>query len=60
MSTTSTYAAKRAQGIRRESCAGADFIADFNRLDKGGHFAAWELPQLFAQEVRAGFRSLRN
>jgi hypothetical protein len=31
----------------------------FNRLDKGGHFAAWEQPQLFTEEVRAGFRSLR-
>jgi len=26
---------------------------------KGGHFAAWEQPQLFAEEVRAAFRSLR-
>ncbi len=35
-------------------------VADFvNKLDKGGHFAAWEQPQLFSQEVRAGFRSLR-
>ena len=31
----------------------------FNVLDKGGHFAAWEQPLLFAQEIRAGFRSLR-
>src|SRR5499433_2429764 len=31
----------------------------FNTLDKGGHFAAWEQPQLFSEEVRAGFRSLR-
>jgi pimeloyl-ACP methyl ester carboxylesterase len=31
----------------------------YNKLDKGGHFAAWEQPQLFSQEVRAGFRSLR-
>ena len=31
----------------------------FNEVDKGGHFAAWEQPQLFAQEVRAAFRSLR-
>jgi pimeloyl-ACP methyl ester carboxylesterase len=31
----------------------------FHQADKGGHFAAWEQPQLFAQEVRAGFRSLR-
>jgi pimeloyl-ACP methyl ester carboxylesterase len=31
----------------------------FNQVDKGGHFAAWEEPQLFAEEVRAAFRSLR-
>jgi pimeloyl-ACP methyl ester carboxylesterase len=31
----------------------------FNKPDKGGHFAAWEEPQLFAAEVRAAFRSLR-
>jgi len=31
----------------------------YNKADKGGHFAAWEQPQLFADEVRAGFRSLR-
>ncbi len=30
-----------------------------NKLPKGGHFAAWEQPKLFAEEVRAGFRSLR-
>ena len=32
----------------------------FHEADKGGHFAAWEQPQLFAQEVRAAFRSLRQ
>ena len=32
----------------------------FNEVDKGGHFAAWEQPQLFAEEIRAGFRSLRH
>jgi len=31
----------------------------YNRLDKGGHFAAWEQPKLFSEEVRAAFRSLR-
>jgi pimeloyl-ACP methyl ester carboxylesterase len=31
----------------------------FNEVDKGGHFAAWEEPQLFSDEVRAAFRSLR-
>jgi pimeloyl-ACP methyl ester carboxylesterase len=30
----------------------------YNKLDKGGHFAAWEQPELFSQEVRAAFRSL--
>ena len=32
----------------------------YNRADKGGHFAAWEQPALFASELRAGFRSLRS
>ena len=32
----------------------------FNRPDKGGHFAAWEQPHLFAEEVRAGLRPLRT
>jgi pimeloyl-ACP methyl ester carboxylesterase len=31
----------------------------YNRVEKGGHFAAWEQPQLFAAELRAAFRSLR-
>jgi pimeloyl-ACP methyl ester carboxylesterase len=31
----------------------------FNEADKGGHFAAWEEPELFSTEVRAAFRSLR-
>ncbi|GAA4692076.1 alpha/beta fold hydrolase [Pseudonocardia yuanmonensis] len=31
----------------------------FNEVDRGGHFAAWEQPQLFAEELRAAFRSLR-
>jgi len=31
----------------------------FNEVDKGGHFAAWEEPELFATEVRAAFGSLR-
>lgn len=30
-----------------------------NRLPKGGHFTAWEQPQAFAEELRAGFRSVR-
>ena len=31
----------------------------YNRLAKGGHFAAWEQPELFSEEIRAAFRSLR-
>jgi len=34
-------------------------LIHYNKLDKGGHFAAWEQPQLFSEEVRASFRSLR-
>jgi pimeloyl-ACP methyl ester carboxylesterase len=32
----------------------------YNKVEKGGHFAAWEQPQLFSEEVRAGFRPLRT
>jgi len=31
----------------------------YNRLEKGGHFAAWEQPEIFANELRAAFKSLR-
>ena len=34
-------------------------LIHYNRLPTGGHFAAWEQPQLFSEEVRAGFRPLR-
>ncbi|MFZ0973966.1 MAG: epoxide hydrolase family protein [Solirubrobacteraceae bacterium] len=35
-------------------------LIHYNRLDRGGHFAAWEQPQLFSEEMRASFRTLRN
>jgi pimeloyl-ACP methyl ester carboxylesterase len=35
-------------------------LIHYNRLSKGGHFAAWEQPQLFATELRAAFKSLRG
>jgi pimeloyl-ACP methyl ester carboxylesterase len=35
-------------------------LAYFNEVDRGGHFAAWEEPQLFATEMRAAFSSLRS
>jgi pimeloyl-ACP methyl ester carboxylesterase len=31
----------------------------YNKVPKGGHFAAWEQPELFASELRAAFKSLR-
>ena len=34
-------------------------LMHYNKLDKGGHFAAWEQPKLFSEEVRAGFRPLQ-
>jgi pimeloyl-ACP methyl ester carboxylesterase len=35
-------------------------LVHYGRLDKGGHFAAWEQPEVFATELRAGFKSLRG
>ena len=35
-------------------------LAYFNEVDRGGHFAAWEEPQLFSAELRAAFKSLRG
>jgi pimeloyl-ACP methyl ester carboxylesterase len=34
-------------------------LIHYNRVEKGGHFAAWEQPMIFVQELRAAFRSLR-
>ncbi|MEU0186904.1 epoxide hydrolase family protein [Streptomyces sp. NPDC006207] len=34
-------------------------LVHYNRLPKGGHFAAWEQPELLVREMRAGFRSMR-
>ena len=33
-------------------------LIHYNAVDKGGHFAAWEQPEIFASEIRAGFRTL--
>ena len=35
-------------------------LIHYNKVNKGGHFAAWEQPKLFSEEVRAGFRLLRT
>ncbi len=34
-------------------------MINWNEVGKGGHFAAWEQPEIFSQELRAGFKSLR-
>jgi len=34
-------------------------LVHYNKVEKGGHFAAWEQPKLLSEELRAGFRSLR-
>jgi pimeloyl-ACP methyl ester carboxylesterase len=34
-------------------------LVHYNEVDRGGHFAAWEQPELYASELRAGLRSLR-
>jgi pimeloyl-ACP methyl ester carboxylesterase len=34
-------------------------LIHYNKADRGGHFAAWEQPKIFSEEVRAGFRPLR-
>ena len=35
-------------------------LVHYNKVEKGGHFAAWEQPRIFADEIRAGFRALRT
>lgn len=47
------------QGPRSWSERGYRNLIHFNEVPKGGHFAAWEQPQLLAEEVRTGLRSLR-
>ena len=47
------------QGPRSWSERGYRNLIHFNAVPKGGHFAAWEQPQLLAEEVRVGLRSVR-
>ena len=35
-------------------------LIHYNKLDKGGHFAAWEQPELFTKELRVAFKSVRS
>jgi pimeloyl-ACP methyl ester carboxylesterase len=50
------------QGVQLETIqALADYpkLIHFNKVDEGGHFAAWEQPETLSEEIRATFRSLR-
>jgi len=35
-------------------------LIHYNKVEKGGHFAAWEQPKIFSEEIRTSFRSVRN
>jgi len=54
MSFPTTYAAPRSWAEKAYPN-----LIQFNRLDKGGHFAAWEQTEAFVQELRTAFKSLR-
>ena len=45
--------------MRSEKPGAYPNVVYFNEVDKGGQFAAWEEPELFAAELRAAFESLR-
>jgi pimeloyl-ACP methyl ester carboxylesterase len=47
------------QAPRRWVESGYHNLVYYNRVDQGGHYAAWEQPELFSQELRAAFRSVR-
>ena len=56
-------ASRRSRGIWRTPRSWVEKaypnVIYFNEVDKGGHFAAWEEPGLFSEELRAAFRPLR-
>jgi pimeloyl-ACP methyl ester carboxylesterase len=54
-----TFPGEIFQAPRTWAELGYPTLSYFNKVDKGGHFAAWEEPELFASEVRAAFRALR-
>ena len=66
--STSRRARRRDRFSRRDLSRAAELgraklittLIYFNEVDKGGHFAAWEQPQLFSVEIRAAFRTLRQ
>ena len=59
MRATTTRRASGATPSRRWTESYYDDLRFFETLDRGGHFAAFEQPELFVQEVRAAFRAFR-
>jgi pimeloyl-ACP methyl ester carboxylesterase len=55
----SVFPGEQYQAPRRWAEQAYPNLIYFNEVEKGGHFAAWEQPELFSQEIRAAFRSLR-
>ncbi|HEV7609204.1 MAG TPA: epoxide hydrolase [Steroidobacteraceae bacterium] len=55
----STFAAEIYQVPRSWAERAYPKLVHYNKVAKGGHFAAWEQPKLFCEELRAGFRTLR-
>jgi pimeloyl-ACP methyl ester carboxylesterase len=56
----SVFPGERYQAPRSWAERAYSNLVYYNTLETGGHFAAWEQPRLFCDEVRAGFRSLRK
>ncbi|MBV8638527.1 MAG: alpha/beta fold hydrolase [Candidatus Eremiobacteraeota bacterium] len=56
----SIFPGENYQAPRSWTEAAYQHLIYFNEVAAGGHYAAWEQPQLFSEEVRAGFRSLRS
>jgi hypothetical protein len=52
-----TRSTRRPQSWAEKACPK---LIHCNRLEKGGHFAAWEQPELFTAEMRAAFKSVRR
>ena len=50
----------RLSGLRSWAEQAYHKLIYYNKVSEGGYYAAWEQPQLFSEEVRAGFKSLRG
>jgi len=55
----SAFPAELFQAPRSWTAKAYPNLIHYNKLPKGGHFAAWEQPKFLVEELRTGFRSLR-